>query len=193
MGTLIETIEGCDYSRIDTRAFEHDGCIVDIGCATWDWSSIFLGKKRVIGADPFETSIPEGAELYKGVISSITGVTWINYNEWGTSLFNSDSNIFNSTTCTSMNWKTFCQEFKIDKVSILKMNIEGSEYPILHSMGASDFEKIDQIAVSFHNWLNPDWEYLTKMSINMLIELGYEVNCINWPYRWYLATKFKYQ
>ena len=56
----IQTIPGENYSRIDPRAFEHDGCIVDLGCVHWNWSAPFIGKKRVIGADPFEETEPAG-------------------------------------------------------------------------------------------------------------------------------------
>ena len=59
-----------------------------------------------------------------------------------------------------LDWKTFCNKFEIDKVSVLKLNIEGSEYPLLHSMDSEDFSKINQIAVSFHDWMNPKWRNL---------------------------------
>jgi hypothetical protein len=189
MEDLIELIEGVNYSRVHKRVFEHEGCIIDIGCVTWDWSSSFLGKKRIIGIDPFENTIPEGAELFKGVIGTTNGITWIDYNNWGSSIINNKGSIFNTTISPMINYKTFCQTYNIDKVSILKMNIEGSEYPLLHSMDIDDFEKIDQIVVSFHNWMNPKWEYLTRASFTLLGEMGFELHCVNWQYRWYLAIK----
>ncbi len=189
MEDLIELIKGVNYSRVHKRVFEHEGCIIDIGCVTWDWSSNFLGKKRVIGIDPFENTIPEGAELFKGVIGTTNGITWIDYNDWGSSIINNKGSIFNTTISPMINYKTFCQTYNIDKVSILKMNIEGSEYPLLHSMDIDDFENIDQIVVSFHNWINPKWEYLTRASFVLLSEMGFELHCVNWQYRWYLAIK----
>ena len=57
-----------DWYRFHPRVWSHKGAIVDLGCLGWDWSKCFLGKKRVIGADPNESIIPEGAELYNGFI-----------------------------------------------------------------------------------------------------------------------------
>ena len=41
-----------------------------------------------------------------------------------------------------LSWKTFCERFNIDNVSILKINIEGSEYSFLDSLDETDFSKI---------------------------------------------------
>jgi hypothetical protein len=189
MEDFIYLIDGEDHSRVHKRAFEHDGCIIDIGCASWNWSNKFLGEKRVIGVDPFETTIPQGAELFKGAVGATNGITWMNYSSWASSITNNIGDIFNTTMFPLTNYKTLCKLYNIDKVSVLKMNIEGSEYPLLHSMDTEDFENIDQIIISFHNWLNPRWECLTRSSFNLLGEVGFELHCINWEYRWYLGLK----
>ena len=189
MEDLIELINGADYSRVHKKVFEHEGCVIDIGCVTWDWSSTFLGKKRVIGVDPFEPRIPEGAELFKGALGPTNGINWMDYNGWASSISNNKGNVFNTAMFSMVNYKTFCQLYNIDKVSVLKMNIEGSEYPLLHSMDTDDFANIDQIVISFHNWVNPKWEYLTRASFTLLGEMGFELHCINWQYRWYLGLK----
>jgi hypothetical protein len=189
MENFIETIEGESYSSIHPRALEHEGCIIDIGCYDWNWSNFLIGKKRVIGVDPFESRIPEGAELFKGLIGTSNGITGLNFNNHASTITNNNENILDSSLFPVLSWKTFCKKYDIDKISILKMNIEGSEYPLLHSMDLEDFEKIDQIIVSFHNWLNPNWEYLTKHSFGLLGDMGFELYCINWQYRWYLGLK----
>lgn len=190
MEDLVELIDKTDYSRVHKRVFEHEGCIIDVGCASWNWSSAFLGKKRVIGVDPFEPNIPKGAELFKGALGPINGITWIENNKgWASSLTDNKGNIFNTNMFSMINYKTFCQLYNIDKVSILKMNIEGSEYPLLHSMDIDDFANIDQIVISFHNWMNPKWEYLTRASFTLLGEMGFDLYCVGWEYRWYLAIK----
>jgi len=33
-----------------------------------------------------------------------------------------------------ISWKNFCKLYNIDKISILKINIEGGEYPLLNSI-----------------------------------------------------------
>jgi hypothetical protein len=88
-----------------------------------------------------------------------------------------------------ISWKTFCNRFNIDEVSILKINIEGSEYSFLDSLDESDFSKINQIVISFHDWLNSDYKELTKQSIQLLQKYGYTVISTHFPFGWYLCVK----
>lgn len=185
MGNLIQTIPGENYSRIDDRAFNHDGCIVDLGCAHWDWSQPFIGKKKVVGADPFEDTIPKGVELFKGVVNSFDGLVKMKYDRDASCITtNTDSDDW----ILSLSWKSFCTKFEITNISILKMNIEGVEFPLLHSMDSEDFSKIDQLIVSFHDWMNPNWKSLTDASMYLLNQHGFTISNIG-PYNWYMALK----
>jgi hypothetical protein len=185
MGNLIQTIPGENYSRVDDRAFSHNGCIVDLGCVHWNWSQSFLGKKRVIGADPFEDKIPEGAELFKGVVGSFDGLIKMTYDKDASHISSgSDSGDW----IPSLSWKSFCSKYNIIDISILKMNIEGAEFPLLHSMGSDDFLKIDQLIISFHDWMNPNWKSLTDASMHLLTQHGFKISNIG-PYHWYMALK----
>jgi FkbM family methyltransferase len=149
--------------------------------------------KRVIGVDPFEETIPNGAELFKGVLGpsdckikmdkpnndEVAGI--VNYN-----IVKGEENLYEM-----ISWKTFCKKFNIDKVSILKINIEGSEYSFLDSLDETDFSKINQIVISFHDWLNPTeyTEEMTKSSIEMLKKNGYTVISTYFGFGWYLCIK----
>lgn len=186
MENLIETIPGESYSRIHTRAFSHNGCIVDLGCIEWDWSKKLIGSKRVIGVDPFETTIPEGAELFKGVVTSYDGLIKMKYLEFASQIASTQED---SEWYTALSWKSFCKQYDIDEISILKMNIEGAEYSLLHSMDTDDFLKIDQLIVSFHNWMNPKWKELTEASIYLLKRNGFSVIENIGPYGWHMALK----
>jgi len=185
LDNLIQTIPGENYSRIDPRAFEHDGCIIDLGCVHWNWSAPFIGKKRVIGADPFEKTIPEGAELFKGIVGSFDGQVKMNFDNDASSITTGDSS---GEWTPSLSWKSFCKQFEIDKISILKMNIEGAEFPLLHSMDTEDFAKIDQLIVSFHDWLNPAWKSLTEASFHLINSNGFTIRNIG-PYGWHMALR----
>ena len=184
---LIQTIKGEDYSSIDSRVFEHNGCVIDVGCLRWDWSYSLLGKKRIIGVDPFEQETPRGTELFQGILGSANGVVEIDAADCNSSIANINSTNLQKVECIT--WKTFCKKFNIDKISVLKLNIEGSEYSLLHSMDVKDFDKIDQILVSFHDWINKDWEPLTKSSLTLLESMGFEVNSVCEKAGWYLAIK----
>ena len=186
MGNLIQTIPGENYSRVDDRAFAHDGCIIDLGCVRWNWSEIFIGKKRVIGADPFENEVPNGAELFKGVVGSFDGLIKMTYQEDGSHISSGGSD--SDEWIPSISWKSFCAKYNITDISILKMNIEGAEFPLLHSMDSEDFSKINQIIVSFHDWMNPNWKSLTDASMFLLNQHGFKIQNIG-PYGWYMGLK----
>ena len=170
---------------MDERVFNHDGCVVDVGCAGWDWSGIFLNKKRVIGVDPNEDSVPAGAELFRGVLGPFNGkaefrVDGIRSTTMGLNL---------EETVDMIGWKSFCRKFEIDRVSVLKLNIEGSEYSLLSSMDSDDFAMIDQIAVSFHDWMNESWKHLTDSCLSLLKSMGFRVEKICEKFGWYLAVR----
>ena len=186
---LAETIEGKSWSTFDWNSIDNNGCIVDLGCLYWDWSQYWLGVKRVIGVDPFETSTPKGAELFNGVLGPLDRKITMdkpNNNEIE-GVVNYDSN--EGQQFEMICWKTFCDKFNIDEVSILKINIEGSEYSFLDSLDESDFSKINQIVISFHDWLNSDYKELTKQSIQLLQKYGYIVISTHFPFGWYLCVK----
>tara|TARA_R110000751_G_scaffold12566_3_gene43071 strand:+ start:401 stop:961 length:561 start_codon:yes stop_codon:yes gene_type:complete len=182
---LIETMPGWGYSKVDDRCFNHDGVIVDVGCLDWNWSKAFLGKKRVIGIDPQEKPI-EGAELFRGFLGPFDGITRLYGEGHGAGIKSKDSE---SNLYDMISWKTLCSKFNIDKISVLKINIEGAEYPLLHSMTVSDFEKVDQIAVSFHDWMDSDQSALKYASIELLKKVGFKVESIYPQWGWYLAKK----
>ena len=184
---IITTILDYPYSKIDDRVFNHDGCIVDLGCSGWDWCNIFIGKKRIIGVDPYETPI-DGVEFFEGLVGPVNGEIPVQNTGIGTSIINGKPND-NYLNFPMLTWKEFCKKFNITSISALKINIEGSEYSLLNSMDIEDYKNIDQIAVSFHDFQNENFKYLTENTIELLIKMGYEVQSIEKRFGWYLAIK----
>lgn len=181
---LFQTINGWDYSTVNDRCLVDDGDIVDIGCLNWDWSNFFLGKKRVIGVDPFENQIPF-TEIFKGVIGNYNGFTKMRNEGISSSMINQDD----GEEVEVKTWKDFCKDFNIDKISVLKINIEGAEYDLLNNLTDDDFNKIDQIAISFHDWMVPEWKSKTDIAIELLKSKNFEITKINESWGWYLAQK----
>lgn len=181
---LIQTIQGQDYTTVNDRCLIHNGDVVDIGCLNWDWSKFFIGKKRVIGVDPFENEIKH-TELFKGLIGNEDGVIKIKNEGIKTSTTNSED----GEEVKVKTWKNFCREFSINKISLLKLNIEGSEYDLLDSFDEQDFENIDQIAISFHDWMVPEWKSKTEKSLRILESKNFTLQKINDSWNWFLATK----
>lgn len=180
-----QTMKEYPHSKVGIEFFESEGDVVDVGCLSWDWSKMFLGHRRVIGVDPFEESI-RGAEIFKGVLGPFDGKTSLANEGLTSSVFSGRGEEF-----SMISWKSFCRMFNIQKVSILKINIEGGEYSLLNSMDSEDFSKIDQIAVSFHDWTNPSWEELTEASKKLLEIHGFYIQEIDKRWGWYLARRKK--
>lgn len=134
-----------DWYKFHPRVWSHDGVVIDLGCLGWDWSKCFLGKKRVIGADPDEKKVPDGAELYNGFVGNFCGKMRFTKNTIAgrTTGFQEGQ-----SKKSIISWNQFCRKFNVESVSLLKMNIEGMEYDLLiHELNPMP----DQIIVSFHD------------------------------------------
>lgn len=162
------------WSRIHPRCLTHDGCVVDLGCLGWNknffdytsdnWSGYFFDKKRVIGSDPQELPHPK-ADFFKGFVSNFNGrANLTNEGHAGAISSTPDGDY------EVISWQNFKLKFNITNISILKVNIEGAEIDLFNSFSESDFKNIDQIAVSFHDWLYPeiknDCEFITEKIMN---------------------------
>ncbi len=177
--------DGSDVNRwasIHPRYEFHDGCIVDLGCLGWNsdfqdkttdnWAGYFFNKKRVIGVDPQE-SPNESAELFKGFVHNFSGKADLVSTGHGAFLRRSPAGQFDVLT-----WKEFKKKFNINSISILKINIEGSEWDLLESFDDHDFEEIDQICISFHHWLpqfQKEGPRRTQQAIDKIKSHGYRM------------------
>jgi hypothetical protein len=167
------------WSRIHPRFIDNDGCIVDLGCLGWNkefedktsdnWAGYFFNKKRVIGVDPQENPNPY-AELFKGFISNFSGKAKLSCFGYKASMIPDPTGEYKVLT-----WKDFKVKFNINKISILKINIEGAEWDLIDSF--QDFDEIDQICISFHNFLpefdNQKYKQKTQDCINKIINNDY--------------------
>lgn len=178
----LHTIQNTPWSIVDNRCWAHSGCIVDLGCLSWDWSKIFIGKKRVIGVDPQEQDI-SNATLFKGAIAPQTGVAALNTTGIAAQLVPA------STGFPTLTWPDFVARYCIQDIAILKINIEGGEYDLIPALTADDFLRIDQIAVSFHHFVNPAWYPKTEQCLQILAQHGYAIRSLLEVCGWYLCVK----
>lgn len=184
---LFRLIPQSDWSTVDDRVWAHPGAVVDLGCWPWDWSAPFIGKKRVVGADPQAVHI-EGADVFTGVIGAANGSVDISDKRDDSSSLLCEPGAI-TRTVPMVTWKRFVQTFGLNQIAILKINIEGSEYPLLHSMDWNDFVRIDQIAVSFHHFVWPQKIKATTAALNYLRDNGYTVQPTNNEWGWYLCLR----
>ena len=133
------------YYKFDDRCFQHPGVVVDLGCLTWDWSKDFFGKKKVIGFDAAEDIQPEGAELRRVMVMPYSGKAMYHGDSAGASVVHNRN--LAGANCDVVSLDSILAEFGM--ASIIKMNIEGSEYPLLFSL---KHPPCDQLIVSFHDF-----------------------------------------
>jgi FkbM family methyltransferase len=77
-------------------------------------------------------------------------------------------------TVPAISLKTFIEQNNIDKISLLKMDIEGAEYDIIENLEDEVFEKIDNFLIEFHNNTNEEVEKI----IQQLIKKGFDIDQI---------------
>lgn len=63
--------------------------------------------------------------------------------------------------------------FRIQKIDLIKMDIEGAEWNVLKNFSKTNFKRIKQISVEFHDFLKPSKKKETKACILKLKKLGY--------------------
>ena len=62
---------------------------------------------------------------------------------------------------------------RLNQVELLKVDIEGSEYDVLPSIGPELARSIAQLSVEFHDFAEPAWRKKTEACIEHLERLGY--------------------
>jgi len=171
-------LEGEGFRQHHPRVYEHPGVVIDLGCLSWNWSRMFQGKKRIIGFDPQETECPDWAELRNEIVGISEGSTLINIDDGDQQA----SSIFIGTA-VKKRMKTVSMRNIVDEygdIALLKMNIEGAEFPLLTSM---PHPIADQIVLSWHEWLDPSWRDLSRHLIDWMNQwYDYQVTCkrLNW-------------
>lgn len=187
---LIQTFEpqnkSFSWSTVDDRLLQKPGCIVDIGCRDWIFASPFIGRKRIVGADPNEEA-REGTEIFKGCVGDRTGDVMLTDTDFDSSTFKPERATATKTV-PMLSWSDFIANYSIDDICLLKMNIEGGEYSLLSSMSDEQILKIDQMAISFHDWTFPECRSMTEHALKRLINLQYSATQTH-EWGWWLMLK----
>lgn len=173
------------WTRLHRRVTEAPGAIVDLGCATWDWSQRFFGSKLVVGADPFETDPKiDGVHFFQGLVSVVRGRVQISREGTGSST-RSTTNAVEVPAITLMD---LLDRWGVSEVAALKINTEGSEYELLINLPEQLIAKIDQIAVSFHDFIGIGSAKTVEAVLGYLRN-WYDVVMIDGRWSWYLCVR----
>ena len=79
-----------------------------------------------------------------------------------------------SVTVTVNRLETIMENLGHQYIDVLKMDIEGAEYPVIEDMITSKIE-VKQLLVEFHHRMYPDEVHKTRKVLAMLREAGYKV------------------
>lgn len=173
------------WTRLHCRVLEAPGAIVDLGCATWDWSRRFFGNKHVVAADPFETDPKAaGVDFFQGVVTVVRGNVQISREGTGSST----RRAANAVLVPAITLADLLERSGVDQVSALKINTEGSEYELLVSLSEQQISRIDQIAVSFHDFIGIGSSKTVEAVLGYLRN-WYDVAMIDGRWSWYLCVR----
>lgn len=165
--------------------FKKEINIIDLGACRGEFidevNKLYSVKKAVlVEANPtnFEKIVSQpNYILYNKAISSKNDDI-IEFFEDPNSPYNGSKefNWFNGIkhTIKTINLEKICEDNDIDFIDILKIDIEGAEYDVLENLEDSFFNKINQITVEFHDFIDPSLKPRTQQIIDRMHSLGFE-------------------
>jgi FkbM family methyltransferase len=68
------------------------------------------------------------------------------------------------------------EHFNVDYVDYLKIDIEGAEYFLIETLNKSICDKINQISIEFHDFIDPELKNKSKEYVQKIIDLGYTLH-----------------
>lgn len=185
--------------------------IVDLGCCCGGFLSKVkesINYEKIIGieANPINYETVKGYSdtniviLNKAVCSEkrsekeITFTVDLNDTHVGSFVFDEKSAALCRSTKTLQKFTVptikiseIFSEYQLDYIDLLKIDIEGAEWEILNDLNDAYFEKIKQISVEFHDFIDPSMKPKTQEVISKLKSLGYEMIHSGAP--WFYGTK----
>ena len=94
---------------------------------------------------------------------------------------------YEKITVEGITWKSLLKKLKLTErtIDILKIDIEGAELELIELMDKEDFNKIKQITIEYHDWLNSGLHERTVSCIRKLVKHGFlsytDVPDHSWP------------
>ena len=80
------------------------------------------------------------------------------------------------------------ETYNLDRIDLLKVDIEGAEWEVLESLDETLLNKIGQISVEFHDFLDPSMKSRTEYVIEKLKSFGYKTIISGAP--WFYGTEY---
>lgn len=178
---MINVAYVCQHSFL-SNYMEHDSLVLDCGANRAEfstWLNEYIGCS-IQGFEPdprLFSALPalSNCTFHNIALSHNTGSTRLNLGDkLCSSLYYKESNSQDTTEVKCVTLQDFCSANNIEKINLLKMDIEGAEMPILASIDESFLcTKIAQITVEFHDHLDSNAIFEIKKVIERLRSLGF--------------------
>jgi len=163
--------------------------IIDLGACKGEFSyqlnEVYNIDKIIMveaGPENFK-SLPylDNVKIYNRVISSKSNIDYDFYEDPnspynGSVMFNKFTHV--THVIKSITLEEILDENNIDFVDILKIDVEGSEYDLLMNTPDFVFDKVRQITVEFHEFLNPSLRKETDLIKIRMEKLGFK--CVSY-------------
>lgn len=180
---------GSDYGGwwVATNNLDDKSIVFSLGLGedvSFDIGMMEKYKCKVYGFDPTPKSVKyvetinleDTFSFYKYAVSDENGTLTFNLPENEEYVSGSLEGISSSKNIEVVckNIKTICDELQVDKIDVLKMDIEGTEYKVIKNMMESKiFPK--QILIEYHHFFDTLTIDDTKNSISLLLSNDYEL------------------
>ena len=163
-----------------------EGVVFDIGVNSGGFAERVAGRcRRVIGFEPDpiwqgKWKLPANVEVYPKALAGAAGkLSFHVNNELCSSLHyaEADANTVEVEAITLQDALALEPEGLID---LIKMDIEGEELAVLLNAPADLFERVAQMTIEFHDFLDPSSLPKVKAVISRMRELGFHAFCFSW-------------
>jgi FkbM family methyltransferase len=177
-----------EHTFIDKGFEQNKPIIVDLGACLGEFtlavSDLFGGIEKAILIEANPTNFNQIASI----TNSIKLNAFISSDSNGFQKFNEDPNSpYNGTSffdyfegaiqheIKRISIDQILKDYNLKRIDILKIDIEGAEYDLLENLDINILERIDQITVEFHDFLDPMLKKRTDDLVQRIKSFGYSV------------------
>lgn len=167
------------------RPISQSSNVVDLGANRGDFSSFFAKRKGcfVFAVEPNPELAAYIASLSLDDVSNLAITSHqgdfnftLSENPEASSLFTNMATSWGETTTIKVRgipFNIYLQEKSIAHISLLKVDVEGAEIDILKNLSGQTLEKIDQLTIEFHDFLEPTLLPEVESIITQLEKAGF--------------------